>query len=98
MNPTNSINPTLLEKLSELEHQQWQLWIYSTIVKLEKILDVSNKLPVGGRFIFMRNELEEIIKKWDKNRIPYSELPEEVKELDRIWARKVLKVIDSEVF
>lgn len=87
---------SILEELSELEHEQWLSWIHSVIVRLEKAIDTSNKLPIGNNFL--ECEIKTMIKNWDVNRIPYCELSEEVKELDRIWARKVLKVIDSEVF
>ena len=31
--------------------------------------------------------------KWDKNMIPYDDLPEDMKEKDRIWARKVIEEV-----
>ena len=34
----------------------------------------------------------ELVHKWKQNWKPYSELTEEEKEKDRVWARKVLKV------
>ena len=56
-----------LERLAELEHEQWMFW---------------TKL--------LANEVsEELRKKWEKSWIPYGELSEEMKEQDRVWARKV---------
>lgn len=34
--------------------------------------------------------------RWRKSWIPYSELTEEMKEHDRVWARKVLKIMKRE--
>lgn len=36
------------------------------------------------------------IKKWESYFIPYEELPDEIKELDRNYARKILELINSE--
>lgn len=55
----------LLEKLSELEHVQWQTWA--------KVKDTEHPLL-------------------NKN---YSDLTEEEKEKDRIFARKILEVIEE---
>jgi len=44
-------------------------------------------------FIKDLNEQGERREKWAKLMIPYSELSEEVKELDRVWARKVLETL-----
>jgi len=33
--------------------------------------------------------------RWEKFFIPYEELSEEVKEHDRVWARKVIEVINA---
>lgn len=38
------------------------------------------------------DELEE---KWERNWLPYEELPEDEKEKDRKWARKVLSELDK---
>lgn len=33
--------------------------------------------------------------RWKKYWVPYAELPDDIKELDRIWARKALKAADG---
>jgi hypothetical protein len=34
---------------------------------------------------------EERRKRWQQYWVPYSELPEDIKDLDRVWAKKVLE-------
>ena len=59
-----------LEKLAEIEHQQWMEWSKSVAPEVSK----------------------ERRKRWEKLWVPYSELSEEMKEEDRKYARKALKV------
>jgi hypothetical protein len=35
------------------------------------------------------------IARWNKYMVPYAELPEDVKEHDRVWARKILAAIEA---
>lgn len=65
----------LLEKLSELEHEQWIDWSKS-ISQTETIS-------------------QDRLDRWSKSWCSYSELSEEEKEQDRIYARKILNVIDE---
>ena len=62
----------LLERLAELEHEQWVAWSRA----------VAAEVPAERR------------RRWQECWVPYAELPEEVKELDREWARKVLAVLN----
>lgn len=62
-----------IEKLAELEHEQWVNWS-KNIAQKEKLSS-------------------ERIDRWKKLWVPYSELSEEMKEEDRIWARKVLEIM-----
>ncbi|AYK07748.1 hypothetical protein [Brevibacillus laterosporus] len=63
----------IIEKLADLEHEQWVKWSKS----------------VAPEVSLERRE------RWQAYWIPYSDLSEEVKEQDRIWARKVLEVIEN---
>jgi len=77
----------LLEKLSDLEHQQWAHWTDYLFRKLSLNL---NELKVD-------NKTKEDFKRWAKQIItPYKDLPEKEKEADRVWARKVINLIKSE--
>ncbi len=68
----------LIEKLAELEHEQWVEWS-KELVRSEM------------RLSFAR------IERWKKLWVPYSELTEEQKEQDRVYARKVIEVSKAKV-
>lgn len=65
----------LIEKLAELEHEQWMEWAKN----------ISSK----------ENISEERLKRWKTLYVPYDDLSEEMKEEDRKWARKVVKILQS---
>jgi hypothetical protein len=62
-----------LEKLAELEHEQWVEW--------------SKNIAETESISWKR------INRWLELWIPYSKLTENQKEQDRIWAKKVLKIL-----
>jgi hypothetical protein len=64
----------LLERLAELEHEQWVAWSRA----------VAAEVPAERR------------RRWQECWVPYAELTEEVKELDREWARKVLAALGEQ--
>ncbi len=63
----------LLERLAELEHEQWVAWSRAVADEVS----------------------EERRRRWQECWVPYAELSEEVKELDRAWARKVLAALGA---
>jgi hypothetical protein len=64
----------LLERLAELEHEQWVAWSRAVAAEVSA----------------------ERRRRWQECWVPYAELPEEVKELDREWARKVLAALGEQ--
>jgi len=71
----------LREELSELEHKQWESWTKYII----------ENVPIEKRGLLY----DDLRAKWSKNWKPYSELTEEEKDKDRIWADRVLEKIDQ---
>jgi hypothetical protein len=63
----------LLEKLAELEHEQWAAWARQ----------------VAGEVSPQRRS------RWQAFFVPYAELTEEAREEDRLWARKVLALLQQ---
>ena len=75
----------LIEKLAELEHEQWMKWSSALANQINEYL---NWLPED-----MRIELSARLARWESMWIPYDGLSGKTKDQDRAWARKVLKVI-----
>lgn len=73
----------LIEKLAELEHEQWMNWSKALTIEIAGYL---NWLPED-----MRSELFARLTRWNGMWVPYDELSGKTKEQDRMWARKVLK-------
>ena len=62
---------------------------------LEKLSDLEHKQQIHWNKYMMKSIYDEDkFVRWEKQiKIPYSELIEEDKEKDRIWARKVLEIL-----
>lgn len=74
----------LLEKLSDLEHEQWMNW---SITLKNRLYDY---LSDG---LSLQEAINVLTDRWEPNWIPYSELDEKVKEFDREYAKKVLEIL-----
>lgn len=88
----------ILEKLADLEHVQWCEWAGTLSKELSGLLEIIDKLDCESldeedkSFVaHVRDRLE----RWDKLMVPYSELSEESKEQDRVYARKSLEIVDA---
>ena len=76
----------LREWLSNLEHQQWEYWSKHIAKYLEEIREEL----LQENYIFAVTKITELIDGWKKNWIPYNKLKEEIKDMDRLWADKIL--------
>ncbi len=63
---------------------------------LEKLADLEHKQWVEWSKAVADEVSEDRKKRWEKYWVPYSELSESVKEQDRVYARKILKIIKEE--
>ena len=79
----------LRERLSELEHIQWEYWSKSLANLLKSTLYLISK----GKNAKAQYQINDKLQSWQRNWIPYTQLPEEIKDFDREWADKVLKII-----
>lgn len=83
-------NNELLEKLATIEHVQWEWWSRNIASLLETcIREIEDGNPGVATSI-----MEEKIKNWKNYYVSYDELPEDIKELDRYWARQVLNILE----
>lgn len=82
----------ITEKLAELEHIQWETWTRAIAPELEHMLKTLDDNEPRAREAVIAG-LHARLRRWKENWKPYSELPEDVKEHDRVWARKVLEII-----
>lgn len=75
-----------LEQLSDLEHQQWMSWSKALG---QELVNALNFLHVGNSKGAV-NILSYRMDRWRKNWKDYRKLPEDVKDMDREWAEKVI--------
>lgn len=77
----NELDP-ILEKLSEVAHDVWSSWVNNL---LNKYLDVNGNIHIP---------IEKVNKWKSLVNTKYNDLSNEMKELDRIEARKYLEIIN----
>lgn len=81
----------MIEKLAELEHQQWEKWSKDLFSQLEQVYSCIEK----GDLKQAKRILINMSRKWKNNWKPYSILDEQTKEFDREWARKAYAVFEE---
>ena len=98
----------LLEDISDLCHEEWMDWSQNISKDLNKIvlllkenalllnqsLENYEESDLKEKTDDMVEYLESKIERWESLWIPYGELTEEMKDLDRDYARKILDLID----
>jgi hypothetical protein len=79
-----------LERLAELEHVQWCEWAEVMSDELSFLVEIIDKYDIDltDEEIEFVDHVKERLSRWEKLLIPYSDLPEEEKEKDRVYARK----------
>jgi len=84
----------LLEKLANLEHEQWIGWTkglsddYSRLIGL-----IDLEMLSGDDFEFVVSQLDRLDRWKCLGSTSYDDLSEEYKEEDRVYARKVMDLI-----
>lgn len=93
----------LVEALADLEHRQWETWSRDVARTLREAIHsarLADALLHDGSETQLQIRrciaaLEGRLERWKKNWQPYAKLSEEVKEYDRVWARKVLAILNK---
>ncbi|MBW2561269.1 MAG: hypothetical protein JRE40_10510 [Deltaproteobacteria bacterium] len=69
-----------------------------SILLVEKIASLEHEQWMAWAKTLMETESisEARRQRWERYMVPYESLPEDAKEHDRIWARKVLELIQGE--
>jgi alpha-amylase/alpha-mannosidase (GH57 family) len=84
----------LLEKLAAIEHEQWCEWSKSISKDLRGLLNLCPIESLSGDDMTLILDNLDRLDRWGNILWkPYDELSEEMKEEDREYARKVLKVL-----
>ncbi len=87
----------ILEKLSDLEHRQWCEWsgsVSKEIFSLINILDrFEDDLTDDEKLTVSR--IKDKLARWDNLQVNYFELSENEKEKDRVYAKKVLSIVND---
>lgn len=78
----------LIERLSELEHIQWEDWSKELAKHLE---EWKTDLPEQPEEVI--EKINNRLSRWETNWKPYSKLDEKTKDYDRKWAKIVLEEV-----
>ena len=82
---------SLREKLALLEHKQWVSWSRALADELATIKVAIKHGDLTGAMKLIDRRLN----RWTDYWIPYDALPASVQDKDRVWADKVLQIINQ---
>jgi hypothetical protein len=94
-----------IEKLAAVDHDQWQYWSMQIMKDLDELIMViaeqdkaliayyTESSPLHQKATNMIKKHNERNARWQKQWVAYKNIPEEVRETDRIWAKKAYKVL-----
>jgi hypothetical protein len=60
---------------------------------LERLAEIEHEQWMAWSQVIAAEVSEERRQRWQEQWVPYHDLPEELKEQDRVWARKVLALL-----
>ena len=87
----------LLEKLSDLEHKQWCEWSSAISKEISALIDILDRFEddLTDEDKAIISKTKDRLVRWESLQIDYSELSEDVKEQDRVYARKTLSLLED---
>ncbi|WP_407376011.1 hypothetical protein [Methanobrevibacter sp.] len=89
----------LLENLAELEHVQWCEWAKSISIDINELLNIIEKnkdLDLSDEDMKSIDSVKDKMNRWNDLFISYSDLSEDMKDKDRVYARKVLDAVENQ--
>lgn len=92
------MNNQLLEDMSDICHREWVEWskniseeLYQVIEVLKKDIEFYEENGIDNEEArHLLEQLENRMERWESLWIPYDDLSEEMKDSDRIYAKKML--------
>lgn len=98
---------TEIEKLAAVDHDQWHYWSQIIMRDMDETITALHDLDkrlLETTITYEKSTLRDRVKKliakhnernarWERQWCAYKQLPEEVKEQDRIWAKKEWEAI-----
>jgi len=92
---TSKQKDKLVERLAELEHEQWCVWTKNIAPEIKELIAaVSISISDIDNNILVVKTAERLLR-WSSFWIPYDELNEHMKEQDRKWAREVIQIFNE---